>query len=145
MTTTAVEPTTKTVTERDTTKTCSGLPAPDGWHVLEPWGDGLVWQRLTGQAIKVIEDISVKADGKQWLHVSISKPNKKMPTYDDIQVARKLFIGEHRECYQIIPTQDRYVNFFNVLHLWCCLDAPDGVLPHMEDIVTLDGREVLSI
>lgn len=94
-----------------------------------------MWQRMSGQAIAVIEDIGVKADGKRWLHVSVSKPNKKMPSYEDIQLVRKLFIGEDRECYQIFPSQDRYVNFFNVLHLWCCVDQPDGVLPHMEGVV----------
>ncbi len=58
-----------------------------------------------------------------------------MPTYDDIQVARKHFIGEARECYMVFPTKGRYVNFNPVLHLWVCLDAPDGVLPHFEAVV----------
>ncbi len=119
--------------------TISGLEAPKGWHIAGPWGDGLYWERLVGERITVIEDISVKADGKRWLHVSIAKSKKHLiPTYEDIQVVRKAFIGEHRESYMIFPTKDRYVNLGNVLHLWSCLDEPDGVLPHFEGFV--DGR-----
>jgi len=119
----------------DDSKTVSGLDAPRGWHVIERREDGLMWQRLSGEAIKVIESTKVEADGRRWLHVSVSKPNGKMPSYEDIQTLRKLFIGEHRECYHVFPTKDRYVNFFNVLHLWTCLDAPEGVLPHFEGVV----------
>jgi hypothetical protein len=115
--------------------TISGLPAPRGWSNTHPWGDGLVWERMTGQCLRVIEDIEVKADGRKWLHVSCSTPNKKMPTYDDLQHVRKAFIGEHRECYQVFPTKDRYVDIHNVLHLWSCLDAPEGVLPHFEGVI----------
>lgn len=72
-------------------------------------------------------------DGRNWLHVSVSRPNGKMPSYEDLALIRKLFIGEDRECYMIFPTKERYVNInANVLHLYCCLDQPDGVLPHME-------------
>jgi hypothetical protein len=120
--------------ERDTTKTYSGLVAPADWHIVQTWGDGLIWERTTGQRIIVIEDITVKADGKQWLHVSVSKPNKKIPTYEDLQMARTLFIGD-RECYQVFPTADRYVNIANVLHLYCCMEQPEGVLPHFDGVI----------
>jgi hypothetical protein len=119
----------------DTTKTWGGLPAPLDWRVIERRADGIMWQRLTGEAIKVIESSSVESDGRRWLHVSVSKPNRKMPTYDDLQAARKLFVGEDRECYQVFPPQERYVNFNPVLHLWVCLDMPQGVLPQFEGIV----------
>jgi hypothetical protein len=118
-------------TEYDDSRTCSGLPAPENWHIIERREDGLMWQRLQGEAIKVIESIGVH-DGLTWLHVSVSKPSRKMPTYEDIQTMRKLFVGEHRECYQVFPTSDRYVDFNPVLHLWACLDKPEGYLPHFE-------------
>lgn len=123
---------TRIETEHDLTKTWSGLEAPSDWHIVETGEDGLMWERLFGQKITVIESIQVQKDGKRWLHVSVAKPGNKMPTYDDLQVARRLFVGEDRECYQVFPTKDRYVNFGNVLHLWCCLSSPEGVLPHFE-------------
>ncbi|SRR6266516_5700595 len=131
----------------DTTKTVSGLPSPHGWYVLDRKGDtegtyGMAWRRVTGEALTVIESIAPKEDGHNWLHVSLSKPNKKMPTYEDIQTLRKLFIGEDRECYMIFPTKERYVNIHpGVVHLYCCLDQSEGVLPHMEGKI----GEVLGI
>jgi hypothetical protein len=126
----------KVTTEYDDSKTFSGLPAPEGWHIIDRRNDGFMWQRLFGEAIKVIESVAVEKDDRRWLHVSVSKPKKtKMPTYEDIQTARKLFIGEHRECYQVFPTADRYVNVNPVLHLFCCLDQPEGVLPPFEGMI----------
>jgi hypothetical protein len=130
-------------TEFDTTKTWSGLPAPDDWHIIEGSYEynnpdhprcGHKWGRLFGGKMTVIEDIRV-VDGESWLHVSVGYPNDKMPSYEDMQLARKLFIGEHREAYQLFPPKERYVNAHNVLHWWCCLDRPDGVLPHFEIVV----------
>lgn len=120
--------------ERDLTKTHTGLPAPDDWHIVEWREDGLMWERLEGQRIAVIESTKVEADGRTWLHVSVSKPNGKIPTYEDLRVMRDLFVGD-RECYMVFPTKERYVNFANVLHLWACLDSPQGVLPHFEGVV----------
>jgi hypothetical protein len=131
-----------TINEYDDTKTWSGLEAPRGWHIVERGGDGLKWQRMFGEAITVIESTSVK-DGRTWLHVSVAKPSpKKMPTYEDLQTARRLFIGEDREAYMVFPTKDRYVNFFPVLHLFCCLDKPEGVLPRFEGEIpaVIDGK-----
>lgn len=121
--------------------TISGLPAPDYWMCEEKRqdADGVYyryWRRTQGEAISVIESIAPKPDGRQWLHVSVARANPaKFPTWEHLQLARKLFIGEHRECYLVFPTQERYVNFFDVLHLHCCLDQPQGVLPHMEGYV----------
>ncbi len=131
---------TKTIIEIDDSTTVSGLPAPTGWvcELTKRDADGIFgrkWRRLTGEAISVIESIYSRPDdnGRTWLHVSVAKPSpRKFPTWEDLQTARKLFVGEHRECYLIFPTQDRYVSFFDVLHLYCCLDQPEGVLPHME-------------
>jgi hypothetical protein len=139
----------KTTIEYDDSKTFSGLPAPAYWHIVERGEDGLMWQRLTGEPITVIES-TVEKDGCTWLHVSVAKPvkkggQKKMPTYEDVQAARALFIGEHRECYSIYPSKDRYVNLNPVLHLWCNLDCPSGVLPHFEGVTTIAGKEMLSV
>lgn len=142
----------KQITDYDSTKTWSGLPAPQDWqrvdfihHYHAPHERcGCVWARLFGQRLQVWEDVAVKSDGKRWLHVSVSKPNMKIPTYEDLAEVRRLFIGD-RESYMIFPTSDRYVNHANVLHMWCCLDQPDGVLPHFEEMITVEGKTQLHI
>ncbi len=134
-----------TTSEWDDSKTWSGLPAPDYSLVIERRADGLMWLRTRGEPISVIEDITTKADGRRWLHVSVAKRKNKMPTYDDLQTARKLFVGEYREAYMVFPTAERYVNIGNPLHLFCCLDQPLGVLPHFEGVVVLNGEARLSV
>ena|SRR6266566_30072 len=123
------------MSEYNPNETLGGLPAPHGWYILERIKDyGLAWRRTIGESLTVIESTAVKDDGRMWLHVSLSKPNsKKIPSYEDIQLLRKLFIGEDRECYLIFPPKARYINIHpGVIHLWACLYEPDGVLPHME-------------
>lgn len=143
----------KVVTEWDNSQTWSGLPGPQGWHITEfihayhqpEERRGYAWERMVGQRLSVMEDVTVKADGRTWLHVSVAKPNGKMPTYEDLAEARRLFIGEERECYQVFPTKARYVNANNVLHLWACLSSPEGVLPHFEEEIKIGGVAVLSV
>lgn len=115
--------------------TFAGLPAPKDWHVARRENDGIFWERLFGGKMTVIESIATEADGKKWLHVSVAKPNRKIPSYDEVQYIRKLFIGEDRESYMIFPPKDRYVDINPVLHLWTCLDDPDGILPQFEGMI----------
>jgi hypothetical protein len=134
--------------EIDTKHTLAGLPIPHNWHILERHSDkdgtyGVGYERLTGEAIRVIESIAVREDGKRWLHVSVSKPNmRKVPTYDDLHTMRKAFIDEDKECYQVFPPEERYVDIGPVLHLFCCLDQPKGVLPHFEGEITKGVRSI---
>lgn len=116
-------------------ETFSGLPAPRGWHIILTQDDGHKWERLIGERLTVIESVAVRSDGKRWLHVSVAKPNRKNPTYDDVQYIRKLFIGEDRESYMVFPPKDRYVDINPVLHLFTCLDQSDGVLPQFEGMI----------
>jgi hypothetical protein len=115
--------------------TYSGLPVPQGWHIVRREDDGILWERLIGGKMTVIESVATEADGKRWLHVSVAKPNRKIPSYDEVQYIRKLFIGEDRESYMIFPPKERYVDINPVLHLWTCLDEPKGVLPQFEGMI----------
>jgi hypothetical protein len=135
----------------DISKTVSGLPAPEGWYCVKRESNaqgiyGCIWERLFGERLRVIESISQRSDGRDWLHVSISKQNRKLPTHEHLLLLRNLFVGEHRECYQIFPTQERYVNIHpGVLHLYCCLNVPTGVLPQFEGTFEINGQKVLGV
>lgn len=63
-------------------------------------------------------------DGKHWLHVSLSYPNR-LPTYENMAACKKLFIGAERVAYQIFSDEKHHVNDHPfVLHLWCCMSGP---------------------
>jgi hypothetical protein len=64
-------------------------------------------------------------DGKEWLHISFSRKTK-MPTYAEMQMIKKDFIGEDKKAIFVLPKKERYVNINkNCLHLWYC--ANDGL------------------
>ncbi len=69
-----------------------------------------------------------EADGKRWLHASVSRRDCRMPAYEDLRALKRLCIGEHRTALQVFPPASQYINWagkrgVEVLHLWCCLDG----------------------
>ena len=92
--------------------------------------------------LRFIVSESREGDGKMWLHASVSRRDKQMPTYEDLMALKRYCIGEHRTAYQVFPSKDKHVDWagkrgIQVLHLWSCLDGdvtPDfrGILPNGE-------------
>jgi hypothetical protein len=101
-------------------------PVPSRWREVAP-NSGRWRSQHTG--VVVIESVTRERDGRRWHHVSLARSSR-LPTWEDVRLVRADFIGEDRESYQVFPPDSRWVNDNKyVLHLWCCLDAPDGVLP----------------
>lgn len=63
---------------------------------------------------------AAKYNGVQWLHVSFARKSR-MPTYDEMQMVKRDFIGDSRKAIFVLPPRKNYVNIHpNCLHLWCC-------------------------
>ena len=127
-------------TEQDTT--LGGMPIPSQFSVYKKGLDGIIW---IGQGLAVIESTHMEDDGRNWLHVSVSRADQRIPSYELVQEVRRLFIGEDKECYMVFPPEERYVNLYPALHLFCCLDHPKGILPHFEGMRTVFGKKQRSI
>ena len=57
-------------------------------------------------------------DGLQWLHVSFSRKSR-MPTYAEMQMVKRDFIGDDKKALFILPKLKNYVNINpTCLHLW---------------------------
>lgn len=98
---------------------------PASWRVTREDGSG---RAATQKGLAVIETLNREADGRRWHHVSLSRASR-LPSYEDVLLVRRLFIGECAECYQVFPPAARHVNVHPYcLHLWRCLDAPAGVV-----------------
>lgn len=68
--------------------------------------------------LAVIASAGIMADGLEWLHVSFSR-ERKMPTYKDLQLVKREFIGNDKKALMVFPEQENYVNLHpNCLHLW---------------------------
>lgn len=88
-----------------------------------------------GRTVRVMWSDGTEVDGRRWRHVSIGVPpafgrRPDLPTWTEVEWARRWFIGEDHEAYQVHPPADSYVSFAEVLHLWACLEVPNGrILP----------------
>lgn len=76
--------------------------------------------------LMVIMTGMVERDGKRWLHVSFSRPNR-TPSYADLVLVKERFIGADLQAITVHPRAAEHVSLHNYcLHLWCCLDG-DGL------------------
>jgi len=78
--------------------------------------------------LRFIVSKSIEEDGKRWLHASVSRKDRTLPTYDDLKQLKRLCIGEHRTALQVFPPMAKHVDIAGklgteVLHLWACLDG----------------------
>lgn len=72
----------------------------------------------------VMASAGIMNDNKEWLHVSFSRKSK-MPTYSDLQLVKREFIGNDKKAIMVFPEQENYVNISpHCLHLWYCKDNP---------------------
>lgn len=97
-----------------------GIPA--GWVLRVPGADGLGCLDEPKRGLRVIHSIA-RQGGKVWLHVSVSRRDRCLPTWDQLRLVKDLFVGKDRTALQVLPPEADYVNKAEVLHLWCCLDG----------------------
>lgn len=77
----------------------------------------------SAQGLNVICSAMREADGKCWMHVSLSRRSR-LPSYADMCLVKDTFIGRERLAVQVFARASEHVNIHpNVLHLWSCLDA----------------------
>lgn len=84
-------------------------------------GYGKAW-RFNG--LQVIATSSIMPDGREWLHVSFSR-ERKMPSYADLQLVKREFIGEDKKAVMVFPDKAHYVNLHKYcLHLFYSAENP---------------------
>lgn len=106
-------------------------PFRAGWRPVAQTVDG--FHVVSADRLSVILSGKTEADGKRWVHLSYARKNA-LPSYEDTQRARKLFLGDDQYCYVVFPPKDRYVNLHRfALHLWLCVDGP--VTPEFSGVV----------
>lgn len=99
---------------------------PVGWIVIENRIDGEAYINKS-IGLFVIRSVSKEEDGHLWIHVSVSRRSR-IPSYDDLKLIKKLFIGDDLHAYQcFVPSKD-HINIHEfVLHLWARQDGKSGL------------------
>lgn len=107
---------------------------PADWHFLEFWGEGHVFAHKNG--LRVIVDCEEKEDGRQWIHISVSRKHWD-PSHADMCLVKEAFLGE-RYAYAVYPPREVYVNIHHhCLHLWALAEGDGRVLPEFSKIGSL--------
>lgn len=90
--------------------------------VLDELGYKARWKHLLVMCTETLED-----DGRWWRHVSVSRQDRRMPTWRDMSAAKDLTIGPDRAAIQVMPKAAEHVDVagnmprpVQVLHLWAC-------------------------
>jgi hypothetical protein len=61
--------------------------------------------------------------GMGWEHVSVSKPAKEIPTWDQMNHVKNVFWADDEVVMQLHPAKENYINVHpGVLHLWKPID-----------------------
>lgn len=94
----------------------------DGFTLIKESADGSAWQNKT-KGLFVIESTHKELDGRTWLHVSLSRRSR-LPSYEDMALVKRIFIGDDKTAYQIFAKKSQHVNIHKFcLHLWHCKDG----------------------
>ena len=100
---------------------------PAGW-VEQPIPESV--GREYGRVYKYRDTTSViiscgrYGDGKRWLHVSVARRNRQVPTWELYVQVKELFIGLERTALQVLPPRSKWVSIHDgCLHLYHCLDG----------------------
>jgi hypothetical protein len=105
---------------------------PVGWMRIRAAGPA--FDHVNG--LRVLVSAGVEEDGRKWLHVSASRPNR-CPSWEDMDEVKRVFVGDARTAYQVHPPRQEHYNYGSgrgprvgtVLHLWAPLEG-DPPLPN---------------
>ena len=99
---------------------------PAGWQESPtPYGWDRDYNRVyvRRETTRVLVSSARYGDGKSWLHVSVSRQNHTLPSWELMSEVKDVFIGTERTALQVMPPRQQHVNIAEVLHLWHCLDG----------------------
>lgn len=100
---------------------------PPLWREVQRLADGGQYMSDALHLAAIIS-CSNEADGRAWLHLSVSHRDR-VPKWRELVEVKEIFLGD-REAYQVLPPKKRYVNIHpNVLHVFALLDPNAAALP----------------
>ena len=84
--------------------------------------------------LTVMRSKSQTKDGRDWIHISMSRRSR-MPSYEDMAKVKRDFLGEDVEAYQVFAKTEDHVNIHSFcLHLWAPMDQKRCVA-NLKDLI----------
>lgn len=94
-----------------------------GWVWRIEGEDGLGIFDLPKRNLRIIHSIARELDEQVWAHVSVSRRDRTMPTWEQTRDAWWLIYDTIPGVIVVAP-RDEHVNIAEVSHVWGCLTAP---------------------
>lgn len=98
-----------------------------GWRQVQPGADGLGAWRHGPRRLGLIHSLALEGDGEVWEHVSLSRRDGTLPTWEQVRDGFHDVAGDEATGVVVIPPKAKHVNLAEVAHVWRCLSR--DVLP----------------
>lgn len=93
-----------------------------GWVLRVPGADGLGCLDHPRRNLRVIHSVCREADSRIWAHVSISRRDRQMPTWEQTRDVFREVMGDTALGVIVVPPASEHVNLAEIAHVWACLD-----------------------
>ncbi|MCI4361283.1 MAG: hypothetical protein L3J91_06220 [Thermoplasmata archaeon] len=91
------------------------------WKQVTPGLDGLGSWLHRARGLGLIHSIAVERDGELWEHVSLSRQDDRMPTWEQVRDTFREVCGDDALGVVVVPPKAEHVDLAEVAHVWRCL------------------------
>jgi hypothetical protein len=91
------------------------------WRRVTPGADGLGAWLHDARGFGLIHSVAIEQDGELWEHVSISRRDGTMPTWEQVRDVFREVCGPEALGIVVVPPKDEHVDIAEVAHVWRCL------------------------
>jgi hypothetical protein len=91
------------------------------WKQVQQGADGMGAWLHGPRRLRVIHSIADELDGQVWEHISVSRLDGAMPTWEQTRDVFWEFAGDDAVGVIVIAPRARHVNLAEIAHVWRCL------------------------
>lgn len=91
------------------------------WRQVTPGADGLGAWMHKARGLGLIHSIALEQDGELWEHISISRSDGAMPSWEQLRDTFHEVAGPEALGVVVVPPKSEHVDLAEVAHIWRCL------------------------
>ena len=91
------------------------------WKQVTPGYDGLGRWTHGARSLGLIHSVAVEQDGRLWEHVSVSRRDGAMPTWEQVRDVFHEVCGDEALGIIVVPPKSEHVDLAEVAHVWRCV------------------------
>jgi len=91
------------------------------WVCVQRGADGLGAWKHGARGLGLIHSVATEQDGELWEHISLSRTDGNMPTWEQVRDVFREVCGSDALGIIVVPPKSEHVNIAEVAHVWRCL------------------------